>query len=80
MRVSDREIALAMMYMEDRDRGYLFSLLSQKKVSRIREELTLHSRLRITYDQYNKAVSAIIEALESGGKSGQLKSYLRPRK
>ena len=48
MRAGDREIALSMMYMEDRDRGFLFSLLPAAKARRVREELTLQGRLKVT--------------------------------
>ena len=78
MRQGDRPITLSMMFMQDQDREFIFSLLPAPKVSRIREELELQGRLKITYDQYRRAVSSLLEGLtrESGGDT--LKSYIRP--
>ncbi len=78
MRAGDREIALSMMYMEDSDRTFFFSLLPAVKVKRIREELALQQRLKITYDQYKKAITALTETIgmERGGDS--IRSYIRP--
>lgn len=78
MRAGDREIALSMMYMDDRDRTFFFSLLPAAKVKRIREELTLQQRLKITYDQYRKAITALTEAIGSERGGGSIKSYIRP--
>ena len=78
MRVSDREIALSMMYMEDADRGRIFSILAPKKVVRIREELALISRLRVTYEQYSKAISSVTSVVEGEARETGLKSHIRP--
>lgn len=78
MRSGDREIALSMMYMDDPDRTFLLSLLPSAKVRRIREELALQQRLKITYNQYVKAISALTKNLESGRGGGSIRSYIRP--
>jgi len=78
MRSGDREIALSMMYMEDGDRSFLFSLLPEAKVKRVREELTLQKRLKITYDQYRKAIATLTESIASDRGGGSMKSYIRP--
>ena len=78
MRVSDREIALSMMYMQDADRSLVFSRLAARKVARLREELTLHARLRITYEQYRRAVESVVEALQGEKRGEGLRSYIRP--
>ena len=78
MRSGDREIALSMMYMEDSDRANFFSLLPAAKVKRIREELSLQQRLKITYDQYRKAITALTETLGSDRGGESIKSYIRP--
>ena len=78
MRAGDREIALSMMYMEDTDRAFFFSRLPQAKVKRIKEELALQSRLRITYDQYVKAIETVIKGVESNRGGTSFRSYLRP--
>lgn len=77
MTVPDREIALAVMYMDDKDRAFLFSVLSAVKQKRIHEELALHARLRISYQQYRLALRRVIEVLIGAGGTG-LKSYLKP--
>ena len=78
MRAGDREIALAMMYMEDADRAFFFSLLPAAKVKRIQEELVLQQRLKITYDQYKKAVEQVTASLGSKRGGDSIKSYIRP--
>jgi hypothetical protein len=78
MRSGDREIALSMMYMEDSDRAYFFSFLPAAKAKRIREELSLQQRLKITYDQYKKAITALTENLGNDRGGDSIKSYIRP--
>ena len=73
-----RAEAGAMMYMEDSDRTFFFSLLPRAKVNRIREELALQQRLKITYNQYKLAVEQVTEKLGSDRGGGSMKSYLRP--
>ena len=80
MGISDREIAVAMMYMEDRDRNHIFAVISPVKSRRIQEELRLHERLTIRYDDYVKAVQEVLGRLESGPQKSRFKSYLRPRR
>lgn len=80
MRMTDRQIALSMMYMENPDRSYIMGLLPPGKVNRIREELTMHGRLAIGYPQYAAAVEAVLEGLSPGGNGGRFRSYLRPRR
>ena len=80
MRLTDREIALAMMYMENPDRSYLMALLPPAKVRRIREELLLQERLTIRYDQYVSAVQSVLDGLTENGSGQRFRSYLRPRR
>ena len=79
MRLSDREIALSMMYMGDRDRGALLALLPAPKAERINSEMRLHRRLVIRYDQYVTAVESVLSSLEQQ-RRGTFRSYLRPRR
>jgi hypothetical protein len=78
MRLGDREIALAMMYMENPDRTALLALLPAAKVRRIREEMALHRRLAIRHEQYLAAIERVLEGLADGAPGG-FRSYLRPR-
>ena len=79
MRLGDREIALSMMYMRDRDRVALLALLPAPKARRVAEEIALHRRLVIRYDQYVSAVSAVVAALEARART-VFASYLRPHR
>ncbi len=79
MRIGDRPIALGMMYMEDNDRDFVFSHLPAPKVERIRDELALQKRLKITYDQYRKAVQSLLDALNSETGGDSFRSYIRPK-
>lgn len=78
MTASDREIALSMMYLKDHEREEILALLPQKKATRIREELALHNRLRIRYDQYKETIEHLLELLAKSGRRENMKSYLRP--
>lgn len=80
MRTSDREIAMAMMYMDNPDRNYLLSLLPRPKARRVGEELRLHQRLTIRYDQYAAAVDGMMASLDPGGRPSSFRSYLRPKR
>ncbi len=80
MRLTDREIALSMRFMEDRDRSFVFSLLPGGKADRIREELKLHTRLRITMDQYQRVVGSLQQQLAGTGARESTRSYIRPRR
>jgi hypothetical protein len=80
MSVTDREMALAMMYLSDRDRDFLLSYVSTRKSVRVREELCLQKHLRITYEQYLRGITNVIESFRSPGPAKSIKSYLRPRK
>ena len=80
LRISDRELALSMMYMHDNDRQLIFEILSAEKVKRIRSELLLHNRLQIRYMQYRMAIDHVLDML-TGEKAGySLKSYLKPKR
>ena len=80
MSMADREIALAVMCMEDDDRSYLLSLLSPAKSSRVCEEIELQERLAIGFKQYLKAVEHAIGKLQAPGRTSSIKSYLRPKR
>jgi len=82
-RLGDREVALAMMYMRDADRAALLALLPAAKARRVGEEMVLHRRLAIRYDQYTAAVDAVVAALAApreGARRHAFRSYLRPRR
>jgi hypothetical protein len=79
-RIGDREIALSMMYMRDPDRNAILACLPRPKADRVREELVLHRRLRITYQDYLRAVELVSDSVSGTGGKRALGSYLRPRR
>ncbi len=77
MRVSDREIAFSLLFMEERDRDRILSLTGRVKAMRIREEVERIERSRYDYRQYEAATSLVIRAIE-GSTARAAKSYYRP--
>ncbi len=80
MIISDRELALGLMYMTDKDRNYIFSFLSKAKADRVNEEIIRQQHQHITYKQYEVSIANLLQTLVSPGKRTALKSYLRPRR
>ena len=80
MRMTDREIGLSMMYMDQADRNYVLALVPGPKARRVREELALQERLTIRYDQYVTAVNHVTQMLQAGSGEKAFRSYLRPRR
>lgn len=78
MSVTDRELALSMMYLSEPDRNFVLSYISGKKSERVREELRLQQKIRITYTQYSRALNNIVNRLQTAGPADSMKSYLRP--
>ena len=78
MAVTDRELALSLMYLADSERGFVLSFLSRQKAERVREELRLQEKLRISYGQYLQAITNILERFRTAGSKKSMKSYLRP--
>jgi hypothetical protein len=79
MRIGDREIALAMMHMQDADRAEVLSVVARPKAQRVRDELRLQQRLSIRYDDYLVAVRHVIANLRTTATKAVLGSYIRPR-
>lgn len=80
MRIADRELAVAMMFMDDRERERLLLLLAPAKARRVREELVIQKHITVSYDQYLVMVDHAIGVIENEGRSESLRSYLRPRR
>ena len=79
MRLSDREAALCMKFMDENDRAYVLSFMARSKAARVRDECSLQTRLHITYDQYRRTVTSVLRRL-SGSREQTSDSYLRPRR
>ncbi len=80
MRLNDREIALTMRFMSDDDKEYVYALIPKGKASRIRDELVLHTRLRITMEQYQRVVDSLLQQLSGTRSRENTRSYIRPRR
>lgn len=78
MRASDREVAMSMRFMEPSECDDVLSKVARSKARRIEEERLLQEHLRIRNDQYESAVTRVIDLL-SGRKARSVQSYIRPR-
>ena len=77
MRLSDRELSIAMTHMEESERDRVFIHLSPAKGGRVREEISLQRQLRITVAQYRQVVEAVLAQLRTPGVPAT-RSYIRP--
>ena len=77
MRLSDRELAIALTHMEESECDRVFVHLSSAKTKRVREEVALQRGLRITVAQYRQVVEAVLSQLRSRG-AAPARSYIRP--
>jgi flagellar motor switch protein FliG len=77
MRLSDRDIALALLNLEESEREYVLSYLGNRKKERVREELSYIRVKRIRYDQYKRAMQRVLETFRRGGGSDR-RGYVRP--
>ena len=77
MRLGDRDLAIALTYMDRSERDRVLRLLSPAKAARVADELDYQSRLRITAQQYRTLVETVIAQLRSGA-AGATRSYVRP--
>jgi len=77
MRISDRELAICMLYMDPPNRGRLLGLLGSAKRQRVSQETGYVSHLRLRYPQYRQVIEKVIGVL-SGYERGSIRSYIRP--
>jgi hypothetical protein len=79
MRVGDREIALAMLFLGEAEQNLLLDCLSPAKRARVRDELSLQKRLRIRRELQQEALGRLIHALGAErGSAAASRGYLRP--
>jgi hypothetical protein len=79
MRISDRELAICLLYMEQSETSILLSFLPDIKQKRIKQEQSFLDRLNIRYPQYRTVIDDVILRLQ-GNSSGGIRSYVRPRR
>lgn len=77
MRVPDKELALALLYMVDWQQDYVVAFVGASKGRRVRQELQRNEHVRIAYEQYLTATRVVIRHLE-GGNATAPRSYFRP--
>jgi len=79
MRISDRELAISMLYLSEEDETFMLSLLSVVKQNRIKQEQVYLKGLHLRYPQYRTVIDDVILRLQ-GMSGGGIRSYVRPRR
>lgn len=78
MRLSAREIALAIRYLADADQDLVFAALPLRLAGRIREELVLQKRRRLAGPDRLVFVRQALASLQREAAPRSLGSYVRP--
>ncbi len=78
MSASDKDLALAVTYLSQSERLYVFSRLSPVKAERIKA--VLDRGAKFGQEEYRTAVTYLNRHLQSDKPLAPLKSYYRPRK
>ncbi len=79
MRVTDRNLAICLLYMEEFERNLLLGKLGKMKRGRVEQELGYVKHLRLRYPHYRSVIEQVIISL-AGGKDMGPSSYIRPIK
>ncbi|MBN2444361.1 MAG: hypothetical protein JXJ04_23565 [Spirochaetales bacterium] len=79
MASADREIAIALLYLEDTDKEFVFSFIAASKEDRIKEEMRLLKKTKITDERYRLILSRLINRLKGKGEGPHRRSYFKPR-
>ncbi len=77
LRLGDKELAMSLLYMAEREQNTVISLLGESKGRRVRDELERQSRSRVAAPYYEAAVRTVVRTLE-GAVVDAPKSYYRP--
>ena len=77
MRVTDRNLAICMLYMDVSDRNVVLDRLGKMKRQRIKQEFVYVQHLRLRYPQYKSVIEKVILSIV-GGKNVAPQSYIRP--
>jgi len=78
IRISDRELAICMLYLSEKDEIFLLSFLSSVKQNRIKQEQVYVKSLHLRYPQYRTVIDNVILRLQGLSRAG-IRSYIRPR-
>jgi hypothetical protein len=76
--VSDRELAVAMLYLQEAECEPIYRALAGPKAARLREELALVRRRTVGRQDYVATVSRVVAVLGGARYTETLGSYLRP--
>ena len=79
MRVTDRNLAICLLYMEEIERNLLLGRLGKMKQDRVQQELGYVEHLRLRYPHYRSVIEQVIISI-AGGKDIGPRSYIRPIK
>ncbi len=79
LRISDANLALALVYMADWQQDYVLSFVGAVKERRVRLEIERQVRSRLPYDRYLRAAEAV-ESVLRGESPGGLRTYYRPNR
>lgn len=80
MGFKDREIAVAMLVMNDDDKDFVFSFIAGAKTNRIQQEIRLLKKTRVSDATRTIILKRLIKALEGEDKNQERRSYFRPRR
>ena len=80
MRLTDRELAIAAMHLDEQETDYLFSFIPAGKKTRVAEEICYNRRLNVDDEQYNTITLNIIHRLTSNRPLPKTGSYIRRKK
>lgn len=78
MRVADRDLALAMLFMSESERRQVLACVGGGKGRRALDELERFQRSRLEYRLYETASSVVARALAGSGTISTPRSYYRP--
>lgn len=78
MTLTDRELALCMLYFKDVERRFLFSFLPAAKCGRIKQELELAERVTVHQNVYTAALKKVFDVLKYNKAVKNKSSYLKP--
>lgn len=77
LRVADRDLALAMIYMSDWQHDFVLRFVGGSKGDRVRQELDRYLHVRVTYEQHLIAVDTVARVAE-GRSAPTVRAYYRP--
>lgn len=80
MACTDRDLALAILGMDDSDTCAILATISPTKAARVREEKHLQDARHVDRTHIVTALLTVIQSLETGRIVPARRSYLRPRR